>query len=626
MSQVYQHLRRSIPRNLTTASKATTWKNSLSSRSVAWRQLHHLARRGECSKSLAPRLCSIGNNLPYSLATTANNNRSNYSSLNDLLTVFMASSAAVIALLLDTTTTVSHCEAKPEEEEEDADETTSVVNWSGTHSVDVLSTNYHEPETVAQVEQIVKLCHESGTKVRPVGSALSPNGISFSKGGMMSLANLDNILNIDKEKMTITVQSGARVSQVVDSLREHGLTLPNLASIAEQQVGGFVQVGAHGTGAKITPVDDFVISMKIVTPQMGTIEVGKDSLTTPDLLFQLTKVGLGCLGICVEVTMQCIPIHNLVEHTYVLSRSEAKEQLSKLLKQHKHMRYMWIPYTDAVVVVTNDPEETFSNMEMIWSQMASQTDTQKERLKPLTDLLRDLCAENKHPFPFSEKHLAGVGFGELRDALLAISPLDVEHVKRCNKAEAEFWKRSGGYQVKPSDQLLQFDCGGQQWVKEVCFPTGKLQKNNDNDMTFMENLLTGIEEKNIAAHSPIEQRWSSSSSSLMSPAHGPTDGLHSWVGIIMYLPSEDVTQRKDITNKFQGEYCELLGAVGENFDAASHWAKMELPKNETEEKALQIFLSKRYPVDLFNVMRYVLDPKNILSNDLMNAAFGKPSK
>lgn len=25
------------------------------------------------------------------------------------------------------------------------------------------------------------------------------------------------------------------------------------------------------------------------------------------------------------------------------------------LKRHKHLRYMWIPYTDTVVVVTNDP-------------------------------------------------------------------------------------------------------------------------------------------------------------------------------------------------------------------------------------------------------------------------------
>ena len=40
-------------------------------------------------------------------------------------------------------------------------------------------------------------------------------------------------------------------------------------------------------------------------------------------------------------------------------------------------------------------------------------------------------------------------------------------MKRCNIAEAEFWKQSEGYQIRPSDELLQFDCGGQVGLSEV---------------------------------------------------------------------------------------------------------------------------------------------------------------
>jgi hypothetical protein len=36
-----------------------------------------------------------------------------------------------------------------------------------------------------------------------------------------------------------------------------------------------------------------------------------------------------------------------------------------------------------------------------------------------------------------------------------------------NRAEAEFWRRSAGFRVGYSDQILGFDCGGQQWVLEV---------------------------------------------------------------------------------------------------------------------------------------------------------------
>jgi hypothetical protein len=43
------------------------------------------------------------------------------------------------------------------------------------------------------------------------------------------------------------------------------------------------------------------------------------------------------------------------------------------------------------------------------------------------------------------------------------------------QAEAEYWRRSEGYRTGWSDQLLGFDCGGQQWVLEVAFPTGTLR-------------------------------------------------------------------------------------------------------------------------------------------------------
>lgn len=36
-----------------------------------------------------------------------------------------------------------------------------------------------------------------------------------------------------------------------------------------------------------------------------------------------------------------------------------------------------------------------------------------------------------------------------------------------NRAEAEVWKRSAGVRVGYSDEILGFDCGGQQWVMEV---------------------------------------------------------------------------------------------------------------------------------------------------------------
>ena len=72
------------------------------------------------------------------------------------------------------------------------------------------------------------------------------------------------VLKVDEEARTVTVQPGVKVGDLCEYLiANHGLTLENLASIAEQQVGGFVSVGAHGTGARLPSVDMQVESIKV---------------------------------------------------------------------------------------------------------------------------------------------------------------------------------------------------------------------------------------------------------------------------------------------------------------------------------------------------------------------------
>lgn len=62
-----------------------------------------------------------------------------------------------------------------------------------------------------------------------------------------------------------------------------------------------------------------VVSMKLVTPALGTIEVSKDK--DPEL-FHMARVGLGCLGVVTELTLQCVPAHQLVEHKFTANVKE----------------------------------------------------------------------------------------------------------------------------------------------------------------------------------------------------------------------------------------------------------------------------------------------------------------
>lgn len=66
----------------------------------------------------------------------------------------------------------------------------------------------------------------------------------------------------------------------------------------------------------------------------------------------MARVGLGCLGVVAELTLQCVPSHQLLQHTQVMTRKQVHKQHRQLVQANRHLRYMWLPYTDAVVVVT----------------------------------------------------------------------------------------------------------------------------------------------------------------------------------------------------------------------------------------------------------------------------------
>ena len=171
-------------------------------------------------------------------------------------------------------------------------------------------------------------------------------------------------------------------------------------------MGGFTQIGAHGTGKRIAPVDQYVTKLKLVTPGKGTIELSRKD----GRLFELARLAIGCLGVVVEITMECVPAHLLIEHTYVLTREEVAAQKIQLLEEHKHTRFMWIPYTDAVIVVTNDEFDPSKQSEPVVPAASG-----KEAKKPLTDLLKALCAEYEKEFVYED--VKGMGFGELRGRL-----------------------------------------------------------------------------------------------------------------------------------------------------------------------------------------------------------------
>lgn len=67
-------------------------------------------------------------------------------------------------------------------------------------------------------------------------------------------------------------------------------------------------------------------------------------------------------------------------------------------------------------------------------------------------------------------------------------------------------------------------------MSETCFPAGTLSKPSMKDLEFIEELKQLIEKEEIPAPAPIEQRWTASSKSVMSPASSSSEeDIFSWV-------------------------------------------------------------------------------------------------
>jgi L-galactono-1,4-lactone dehydrogenase len=139
------------------------------------------------------------------------------------------------------------------------------------------------------------------------------------------------------------------------------------------------------------------------------------------------------------------------------------------------------------------------------------------------------------------------------------------------------------------------------------------------DLDYMKDLMRLMEERQIPAPAPIEQRWTASSSAPMSPAHSinPED-THSWVGIIMYLPSDEPEFRADVTNAFSQYALVCERDLMPKYGAKWHWAKLE-PGSEPERMEwIRQYLKERYNIINFNHVRRTLDPENNFGNDWLN--------
>jgi len=196
-------------------------------------------------------------------------------------------------------------------------------------------------------------------KIRPVGSSHSFSPICVTDGLVMQLNAFNQILNVDREQLQITVGAGITLANLNTELENLGMALPNLGDIDSQTLAGAIATGTHGTGRQYSSISAAVIGLRIATGDGSIIETSISQ--NPDIL-KSARVGLGALGIVISVTLQCVDSFNLNGVELTTSLGDVLERFDDEDMRSDFVEFYWYPRTEIAELKinnrTNDPPNT----------------------------------------------------------------------------------------------------------------------------------------------------------------------------------------------------------------------------------------------------------------------------
>ncbi len=168
------------------------------------------------------------------------------------------------------------------------------------------------PETEAQVQQVLKVCHRLGVPVvaRGAGTGLSGGAMPHADGVTLSMAKFNRILSVDANSRTAVVQCGVRNLAISEAAAPLGLYYaPDPSSQIACTIGGNVAENSGGVHClKYGLTVHNVLKVRGFTVEGEPVEFGGDALDAPGYDLLATVVGSeGMLAVTTEVTVRLVP-------------------------------------------------------------------------------------------------------------------------------------------------------------------------------------------------------------------------------------------------------------------------------------------------------------------------------
>ncbi|KAK7750434.1 D-arabinono-1,4-lactone oxidase [Diatrype stigma] len=203
------------------------------------------------------------------------------------------------------------------------------------------------PESLPEIEKIVKLAGRCRRRITTTGSGHSPSSLTCTSSWLVNLDRYNRVLDVDTDTGLIVVQSGIRLYQLSEELDRHGLAMPNLGSINEQSVAGAISTGTHGSSLWHGILSESIPSLRITVADGTTKSCSSEE--NPEL-FRAALLSLGALGIISEITFQAVPAFTLRWKQVIDADAKMLSRWDDDLWTHaEFVRVWWFPYTRRAV-------------------------------------------------------------------------------------------------------------------------------------------------------------------------------------------------------------------------------------------------------------------------------------
>ena len=185
------------------------------------------------------------------------------------------------------------------------------------------------PKTEAELVSVVAAATQAGRKMRvttryshSITKLVCTDG---TEGLFISTKFLNHTVQADATAMTMTVESGMTLRQLIVEAAKVGLALPYAPYWWGLTVGGMMGTGAHGSSlwGKGSAVHDYVTEIRMVSPgsvNEGFAKIRILSETTTPNEFNAAKVSLGVLGVISQVRKLKISVSVFTTKLYHISR------------------------------------------------------------------------------------------------------------------------------------------------------------------------------------------------------------------------------------------------------------------------------------------------------------------